>query len=299
MILHAPTSSRRCFIRHSFLAVGAAALPTVAWATPDASVPIWTVRKRGRSVYLLGETLPRPQAWHVPAVEALLLRCGKLWTETNQTYRESTAALVKRFGMSASPSPLGLLSPSQESRLERAAVSAKVNLAEFVGIRPWLVGATLEDAGYNAFGLTGASANTVLSAQAKNAGIPLASEFATKDDVFSWFGGMSPIQETQFLCFAVDGVLLGRDGCERLSRSWLAGRIAPVEAFVEYERRSYPELYMKLTADRNLAWVRRFEAMLDEPKPTMVVVGLYHLVGPNSLLAKLREADFTVSKGIY
>jgi len=257
---------------------------------------MWTVRKGDKSVYVLGESLPRPADWHAPDVEALLLRCGHLWTETNQIYREPADALVKKFGISTS-APSLTLSPIQKTRLDQAAAAAKVGLEDLAGARPWLMGATLEDAGYRAAGLTGKSANTILTARASEAGIPVSSEFATKDDVFSWFGGMTAFQETQFLCFAVDGVLLGRSGSERISASWLSGRPGPATAFVDHERREYPQLYAKLTVDRNRAWVSRFEAMLSDPKPTMVVVGLYHLVGSESLLVQMQRAGFKVSKG--
>jgi uncharacterized protein YbaP (TraB family) len=108
---------------------------------------------------------------------------------------------------------------------------------------------------------------------------------------------MSAVQETQFLCYVVDGVLLGRAGSELVSSSWLSGQAGPATKFVEHERRDYPELYAKLTVERNRAWVPRFETMLRDPKPAMVVVGLYHLVGPESLLVQMRRAGFHVSRG--
>lgn len=271
--------------------------PSLAWGTSAAAPPIWTVRKGGKIIHVLGESLPRPANWHAPRVEALLLQCGHLWTETNQIYREPAAALAERFGMATSTAALDLLSPVQKTRLNKAAAAAKVTLGDLAGSRPWLIGAVLEDAGYQAAGLTGKSANTILSDRASQAGIPVSSEFATKDDVFAWFGGMSPLQEAQFLCYVVDGVLLGRSGSERISANWLSGRPGPAKAFVDHERRDYPQLYVKLTAERNRAWVPRFEMMLGEAKPTMVVVGLYHLVGPDSLLVQMRKAGFEVRKG--
>jgi hypothetical protein len=61
------------------------------------------------------------------------------------------------------------------------------------------------------------------SQKALEAGLPVFSEFSVKDDIFAWFGGMSPVEEAQFLYFAVDGVLLGRTGMERISTDWLSG----------------------------------------------------------------------------
>ncbi|MGH1557013.1 hypothetical protein ACRAWD_02795 [Caulobacter segnis] len=86
-----------------------------------------------------------------------------------------------------------------------------------------------------------------------------------KDDVFAWFAGMTPKPEAQFLCYAVDGALLGREGSGSwISKDWLAGRQAAAADFVEHERRDYPELYAKLTVDQDRAWVPRFETMLKD-----------------------------------
>lgn len=179
--------------------------------------------------------------------------------------------------------------------MEALAVTG-LSLNDLAGARPWLIGATLEDAGYRAYGLTGKSANSVLSEQAAVAGIPVTSEFPVKDDVFAWFGAMTPVEETQFLCFCIDGVLIGRSGMEAISQGWLSGNSKPATSVVSNERRDYPRLYSKLTAGRNSAWTPRFEEMLRDPTPTLVVVGLYHLVGPDSLLAKLHRIGFIVSK---
>lgn len=290
--------NRRAAIGAGAVFLGSAAWSGIASGAQIDRPPIWTVRKSGKNIFVLGESLPRTIDWHAPDIEGLLCRCGHLWTETNQIYREPVGTLVKTFGMSASAPTLKLLSAKQTARLERAATVATVSLDDLAGARPWLIGATLEDSGYKAIGLTGKSANTVLHEQASKANIPVSSEFAVKDDVFSWFGGMSPIQETQFLCYAVDGVLLGRSGSEWISSNWLSGRPGPATKFVEHVRRVSPQLHAKLMVHRNIAWVARFEAMLQDPKPTMVVVGLYHLVGPENLLFQLRKAGFEVVGGV-
>ncbi|WP_395444203.1 TraB/GumN family protein [Caulobacter sp. UC70_42] len=284
--------TRRQFLGYGLPAACVALAPRSVLAAPKA--PLWTVEKGGKRIYVLGETLPRPVDWRAPEIVTLLERCGRLWTETNQIYRRPGGELIKQFGMSTSPSPLELLSPEQLARLKTAMALTAVSMNDLAGARPWLIGATIEDAGYRAAGLTGKSANAVLSARATEIGVPVSSEFEVKDDVFAWFAGMTPKQEAQFLCYAVDGALLGREGSERISTEWLAGRQTAAADFVDHERRDYPELYAKLTVERNRAWVPRFETMLNAPKPTLVVVGLYHLVGPESMLVQLRRAGFEV-----
>jgi uncharacterized protein len=42
-----------------------------------------------------------------------------------------------------------------------------------------------------------------------------------------------------------------------------------------------------MDVQRNQLWVPRVHTMLNAARPTMIVVGLYHLVGPDSMLVQL------------
>jgi uncharacterized protein len=107
-------------------------------------------------------------------------------------------------------------------------------------------------------------------------------------------GGFSPDAGTQFLCYEMDCVLLGRTGMARVSSDWLAGRTGLASAFVDHERQAYPELYVTLTLNRNRAWVPRFESMVLDSTPTMVIIGMFHLVGQGNVLTQLRQNGYDV-----
>jgi uncharacterized protein YbaP (TraB family) len=287
--------TRRQFIGGAVATVASLpAWPTQLFARLGSQRPLWSARKGHGVVYIVGETWPQPGDWHDPVVEGLLGRCGRLWTETNQIYRRPTKDLIEAFGKATDASSLKQLSPAQQSRLLQAAASCGVSLKDLSDLRPWLAGAALEDAFYAKTGLTGKSAREILLAQAEAAGIPVSSEFATKDDVFAWMGGFSPNESTQFLCYEMDCVLLGRTGMAQVSSDWLAGRTGPASAFVDHVRRAYPELYVKLTLDRNRAWVPRFESMVLDSTPTMVIIGMFHLVGQDNVLTQLRQNGYDI-----
>ena len=292
-------STRRQFIGGAF-ATGAGLLlrPTFALAKLMSQRPLWTARKNGKLVYIVGETWPQPNDWRDPAVETLLGKCGRLWTETNQIYRRPTKELVEQYGATSDASLLQQLPAAQMARLQQAADACGVSLKELAGLRPWVIGASLEDAFYQTAGLKGKSAREVLMAQADAGGIPVSSEFAAKDDVFVYMGGLSPAADAQFLYYELDGILLGRAGSQQISTEWLAGHMDPAAAFLEHMRRAYPDLYAKLTLDRNRAWVPRFDAMIVDEKPTMVVIGMFHLVGPESVFRQLRHAGYDVTPDI-
>jgi uncharacterized protein YbaP (TraB family) len=164
-------------------------------------------------------------------------------------------------------------------RLEKAAALCKVPMASLTNFRPWLAGATLEDAFYQTMGLSGLAPDKVLSAKAQAAGVPLFSEFAVKDDVVTWFGSMSPKQDLQFLRYILDEVLASPSAQAATYTDWGRGDFRRASGVVARIKQLYPELYEILVLDRNRKWVPRFKKMLSEKRPAMVVLGHFHLVG--------------------
>jgi uncharacterized protein YbaP (TraB family) len=136
-------------------------------------------------------------------------------------------------------------------RLEKAAALCKVPMASLTNFRPWLAGATLEDAFYQTMGLSSLAPDKVLSAKAQAAGVPLFSEFAVKGDVVTWFGSMSPKQDLQFLRYILDEVLASPSAQAATYTDWGRGDFRRARGVVARIKQLYPELYEILVLDRN------------------------------------------------
>ncbi len=256
--------------------------------------PLWSIRRGGRSIYLTAETPPQAADWHDARIERLLPDCSSIWTETNNVYRKPQAALIQRYGMDAKRPLDTWLDARDKVRLARAAADCKVNANELAPYEPWIVGSLLQESFYRVSGWSGKSAREVLTAHAAHAGLSLYCEFKAKDDVFAWFGAMTPLQNTQFLRYALDEILAGPEADARIFTAWRAGRRGPAEAEVRRYERAYPALAERLTLARNRAWLPRLESMLDTPGTPLVVVGLYHMVGASGLLALARQKGWTI-----
>lgn len=280
-------------------AATAAAAPlraTVASAGIANPWPTWELTSHGRHIYLTAETPPQPTDWHDARLSARLSHCSALWTETNQTYRLPQKELIERFAGDSTHPLSTRLTPGDRQRLAAAARYCHVDVTELEPYRPWFAAAVLEEAYYAASGAKGQSAARVLSAQAAKAGIPQHTEFAVKDDVFAWFGAMTPTQDVQFLRYTLDEILAGPAAAARIHTDWAAGRLERATAEVDRYSRAYPELAMLLTQRRNEAWIPRFRAMLEQVQPALVVVGLYHMVGPHGLLALAQQNGMSVQR---
>ena len=250
---------------------------------------------RGR-VYLLGHTPPRPNDWADSRIEGLLRTCGSLWNETNQTDRTDAQSLMQRYGIDPSKPLNAWLSPLDRNRLSQAAKIAGVPEDALQPFRPWLAGQALEGAFFSAKGFNGRNADAVLVSEAGEAGLSIVSEFATKEDAARWFGGFSPVQEVQYLRYILDEILAGHDEGQRVYADWARGKDARASHWVATMKRLYPELYRSIVIIRNQDWVPRIRSILTQPKPTMIVVGLYHLAGPDSVQSRLRANGMDVTR---
>lgn len=78
--------------------------------------------------------------------------------------------------------------------------------------------------------------------------------------------------------------------------AWRTGDEQALERMLLQEFRESPDVYQRLLVERNQAWVPKIAACTAEPRPCLVVVGGAHLVGPDSVVALLRRAGFTVEQ---
>jgi uncharacterized protein len=278
----------------ALLAVPIALAAGTSSAIEAVQYPLLEIKAGSGLVYLLGHTPPRAKDWSDSRIEGLLRTCGSLWIETNQTASVNVKDLMQRYGIDPNKPLNGWLAPSDRERLSQAAKIAGVPEDSLQPFRPWLAGQALEGAFFGAQGMNGRNAYQVLVSEATQAGIPVSSEFATKEDAARWFSDLPPEQEVQYLRYTLDEILAGHDEDQLIYADWAAGNDARAAESVAKMKRLYPELYRSLTVSRNRAWVPQIRSMLTQPKPTMVVVGLYHLVGPDSIQAQLRANGLRV-----
>ena len=273
-------------------AVGCATLASRAAAIDR--LPLWEISLSRAKVYLLGHTPPRATAWKDERVQTLLRGCVGLWNETNHRSSANVQELIQEYGLAHDQSLEGRLDAGQRARLSAASKAVGVATDSLTHFRPWLAGQTLEDALFSAPPFDKPQADQVLVAAAQSLSIPVSSEFATLPDVVHWFAGLTPIAEVQYLMYIVDEVLMGQQKGQRIYAAWDGGDVAPATAWMGRMAHHYPELYQAIDVMRNRRWVPRVRSMLNADRPSMIVTGLYHLVGPDRLQAQLASAGLRV-----
>ena len=269
------------------VAAGSAAL--AAHAEPaDDRFPLWEISLGRGKVFLLAHTPPRATAWKDARVEALLRGCGHLWNETNHRGKtDDVQSLMQEYGIARGQSLEDRLDADQRARLATAAKAVSVPLDSLSAFRPWLAAQALEGALFSAAPFNKPNADQVLVARAESLSIPVSSEFPTLTDATRWLAGLSPTAQMQYLLYIIDEVLTGHERGQHIYAEWDSGNSEPARIWMSRMASNYPELYRAMDVQRNQLWVPRVHSMLNATRPTMIVVGLYHLVGPDSMLVQL------------
>jgi uncharacterized protein len=108
-------------------------------------------------------------------------------------------------------------------------------------------------------------------------------------DQLSVFDARSFSEQTRFLLdSAEDAPNLNQD-LQELIEAWRAGDLRALEKAFTKERAKSPQLYDALLGARNRQWLPKIEALLEEDRDYLVVVGTLHFVGPDGLLALLKK----------
>lgn len=261
---------------------------TVAW-------PLWVAKKTGSSVYFMGETPARTTAWSDARIEALVKSCAEVWTETNQVRHKNPKELVAQFGLDMSKPINERLSANDLTRLKKVAELAKFPLEALAPMKPWLAAFSIESAYFSSMKLNEqGTAERVLLRSTSALKIPHSSEFQSQDDLIEFMGGMSAQEDLQFLQYTLDHILAGSVENERIYEAWARGDSGPADEFVANMKRVQPDLYAKHIVGRNRNWLPRFAAMSKKSEPSLVIVGLYHMAGPDSLVEQLKTDGWRV-----
>lgn len=83
---------------------------------------------------------------------------------------------------------------------------------------------------------------------------------------------------------------------EQLKAAWREGDTAQLEAIALDDFKAFPAAYASMLVDRNRAWMPQIQTMLANREIEYLLVGVLHLVGPDSVLAMLEEQGYRVER---
>jgi uncharacterized protein len=131
--------------------------------------------------------------------------------------------------------------------------------------------------------------------KARAAGKPVVA-LETAESQIDRFDQMPDSLQEQMLRSTLSELDVQRNGIAAMIGAWRTGDAAALEKMALSSFDGYRGAYTSLIVERNNNWVPQIEACMNRPQPCFVVVGAAHLVGPDGLLALLKQKGYKLEQ---
>ena len=265
-----------------------------------AGPPVWTAHgSDGGEVTLFGSVhlLQASTRWRSARVDARLARADRLMFEIPLDEATDASAAAKLLALGRLPEGQTLrplMSPAGARQLEGVAGRLGLPMASLDHMRPWLAEVLVS---VTWFQKAGARTDLGVEHQIELAAPATVRKgaFESVDDQLQALAGGTQAEQVQALEETLHEIAVDPDGFARLAAAWARGDVRTIEKEgLEDLRHEAPAAYARLVVARNRRWVGEIEALLKRPGRTFAVVGVGHLVGPDSVPALLRRDGILV-----
>jgi len=279
------------------LAALLATLPLLA-GPAAAEPPVWTVRDADSTITLFGSVhvLPADLDWRPDRLDAALATADDLWFETpvgQASDAEAAQAATARGYLPAGQSLSSLLTADGRARLDR--VSGRLGLAPagMERLAPWYADITL---GVVTLMRQGATVTTGVERTLAEAA-PQAQRraFETSGQQIAFFADAPMADQLASLEDTLRQLDEDPDYYNQLINAWAKGDTRAIETLgLTPMKQISVYLYDQLIVQRNRRWVDTIAGRMNGSGRTVIVVGVGHLVGPDSVPALLRARGYAV-----
>jgi uncharacterized protein YbaP (TraB family) len=262
---------------------------------------IWKAEREGKEIWLVGSLhLLTPDFYPLPnSMEQAFLRSSVLMEEIdmNDASDPQFAAIV----VSKAMNPPGVTLASQLSKDTIAAVTtwlAKqgIPFESLQVLKPWMVSITVQTLGLKQLGFDeNLGIDKHFSDAAKRSNKQLL-PLETALEQINFLDGLSPKTQDQMLRQSVDENQTEQAEIKTIAAAWRAGDVATMERVALSDVKDSREVYETLLAGRNRRWIPKIESCSQTTASCFIVVGAAHLVGPDGLLALLKQRGYTVTQ---
>lgn len=269
--------------------------PGLAAARP----PVWIVRDADSTILLFGSVhiLPPGLDWRPPELNQAIAQADDLWFEV--PFDEAAQLEAQRAALASGMMPEGekmsdLLSNKGRKRLAATAESLGLSVEQLDRLRPWFAELTISAAIYQRAGGEGAdgverqlSASAPASAQRR--------AFETPEEQIGFFAKAAVKDQVASLEETLKEAADAEGQYKELVDAWMKAdtRALDREA-VQPLRKASPALYATLVTERNARWTQDIIQRLHGSGHTVIVVGVGHLVGKDSVPNRLRALGVDV-----
>ena len=262
---------------------------------------LWSIQTQSNKFYLLGSLhVLKPDAYPLAAaIGSAYANCRKIVFETDIAALQEPAMQAKMLQLGLYPEGQNLLQNLDgrtRQLLERKMNALGLPLEQFDRFKPWLLSLTLatlelQRLGFNPnYGLDVHFFNKART-DAKEIGFLEPAEFQ-----LNLLGNMVKKDQIAFLNQTLKDLEVVNELAADLVKLWKSGNANGLHELLFRSFKDYPDLYDRLLIQRNKKWVEEIEALMQENKNVLFVVGAGHLVGPESIVDLLMKRGYKVKQ---
>lgn len=276
-----------------FAAVCALAFGAAARADTEHHT-LWQIQGKHNVVYLLGSIhVLRDTDYPLPV--ALLDAYSKSKSVVMEIdLGEMDSQSVQQEMLAAATLPEGktlqsILGPSRYAKAAALASDVGVDLSTMDQFAPWFVAEAVSQMQLMQLGFAPTAGVEMYFMDRARADGKSTSGLETAHDQITLFESMSDERQADYLLSSLKEAKSLPKQVDAMVSAWRRGDTAWFAGQLEHEFEGDPRLYQSLLAARNRKWIPKIEALLNEDRNYLVIVGAGHLTGKDSVIDLLKR----------
>jgi uncharacterized protein YbaP (TraB family) len=255
---------------------------------------LWELHGKHNTVYLLGSIhVLRPSDYPLAApVLAAYGGARSVLMEINLSDTDSAEAQQEMLASAQLPEGRTLpevLGARRYARAETLARQLGVELSTFDQFAPWFVAEAISQLQLAQLGFDAQSGVEMYFLGRAQADGKKIAGLETVHDQIALFEAMSMDAQADYLLSSLEDAHDLPRQVDDMVGAWKRGDSGWFESRLRKDLGEDPALYQSMLAGRNRKWIPKIEALLNDDKDYLVIVGTAHLVGPDSVIALLKK----------
>lgn len=270
-------------------------------AHADGLHPLWALHGKHNTVYLLGSIhVLRPSDYPLaPEMIRAYGNAAALVMEVNLQEIDTAQLQTEMLSKATVPQDRGLpeiLGKERYGRAYRLAHEVGVELPSFDQYAPWFAAEAISQLQLMQLGFKPqAGVEMFFLDKARSDGKSIAGLETVRDQI-ALFQSMPMSEQADYLLSSLEQAHDLPKEVDEMVRAWQRGDTAWFASQMKSDLGHDPKLYQTLLVSRNRKWVPKIEAMLNDHKNYLVIVGTGHLVGRNSVIDLLQQDGISASQ---
>jgi len=255
---------------------------------------LWELHGKHNVVYVLGSihTLRASDYPLAPVIMDAYRDSKSLVMEIDLNEIESPDVQTEMLQSAALPEGKTLeqiVGPARYAHAQELVRDVGLDLSMFSGFAPWFVAEAVSQMQLAQLGFDAQSGvEMFFMGRARGDGKSIAG-LETAHEQMAIFEAMPMEAQADYMMSSLEQAHDLPKQVNDMVQAWRRGDTGWFQTEIKADLGKDPALYQSLVAARNRKWIAKIEAMLDDDKNYLVIVGTAHLVGPDSVIELLKK----------